>query len=75
MIRSEGDTRICAGHGQRDRARDIAHQPAIVENKHRAGNGSADVCGLDASGTKKERSKKGQSKTGKRLESPYISLL
>src|SRR5207245_5840470 len=53
MIRSEGDTRICPGHGQRDRARDIAHQPAIVENKHRAGNGSADVCGLDASRTKK----------------------
>jgi hypothetical protein len=45
----------------------------IVENEHRAGNGSADLRGLDAADTKEER-ESDQSKIGKGLESLHISL-
>jgi hypothetical protein len=46
VICPEGDARICPGLDHWDGARDITHQPAVVEDRHRAGDGSAKVCGL-----------------------------
>ncbi len=55
VIHPEGNARICPAQEQRDRARDIAHQLAVVEYRQRAGKGSADVCRLGALGTNEKR--------------------
>src|SRR6266566_4626290 len=55
VIRSEGDTRICAGRCQRHRAVHIAAELAVIMKDQSGVDGAADVIGLCACATDEER--------------------
>ncbi len=58
VIPSERDTRTrsdAVGHAQGDRACDITHQPAVVEDRQSGGDSAADVCRLCAPSINEQR--------------------
>jgi hypothetical protein len=46
VIRSEGDTWVRPGHGQRDSAGDVTHEFAVFVDGECGGDGTADLSGL-----------------------------